>query len=54
MSWPYLCPDSINGVRAPLARKKNNMSELQAALMLAATISNFSWLPVLRDWWWRE
>lgn len=30
------------------------MTPTDAALILAAVISNFSWLPVLRDLWGRE
>lgn len=30
------------------------MSEIQAALILAATLTNLTWLPVLRDRWGRE
>lgn len=31
--------------------KENNMTPLDAALLLAATISNFSWLPTLKSMW---
>lgn len=30
------------------------MEPIQAAMILAATLTNFSWLPVLRDLWGRE
>lgn len=30
------------------------MTELEALQILAATLTNFSWLPVLRDLWGRE
>lgn len=30
------------------------MTPTDAAMILAATLTNFSWLPVLRDRWGRE
>lgn len=30
------------------------MTTADAAMILAATLTNLSWLPVLKDRWWRE